>query len=313
MHNRLFLLRRQVNSQLAGQDQRFLRANAVECLRRLLSDQTEIDRRTKRINIGPGTLSTRRLILLNRGITMFQCDGQSLISVFDIPCTAKINQPHLSILQHQIVRRDVPMDQSRPMQVGQCAEQWLDQRKQLIRRYPTAALCHQICKGRALDILHDNIGGVVCFKKVTNTHNHLLFIHLCHRSGFLQKSGLAALKAGTCRRNAEADQFLGNSGISTDLVHRIIFLDRHLQLQPQVTADVGDTKTAFSQHSSYQVSVHQQGSRAQMVGLWNVIPRSQPAAWTYFSIFYGCHAIRTILRTWLHFCNLLVLSAYASP
>ena len=57
------------------------------------------------------------------------------------------------------------------MEFAQRGEQRPDERKQLIGRYASAALVRKLLQRRALHVLHNEIGGVVLFEKVTRS-NH---------------------------------------------------------------------------------------------------------------------------------------------
>ena len=216
------------------------------------------------------------------------------------PGAAKVDEPHLPVFQHQVIRGDIPVDQAPLMQGGQGPEQGLYHGEELLGGKPAAPLGHQFGEGGALDVFHDDIGGIVGLEEVPHADDDLLLIHLGHGPGFVEEFLLAPLKAFPGRAYAVARQLRGYGGVAAGLVHGIIFLDGHLKLQPQVAADVGDAKTTFPQHPAHQVTVHQHGAGPQMVGGRDIGPGGQAAIGAAGVAGYGRHTIWAIIPLVFH-------------
>ncbi len=289
LEQRLLLLGRNRDAQLAGQQEVVLR-NAVQRLRRGLAGQAIVNGRAQRVDIGPRPLPLL-LVLLQRRVPVLEGDGHGLGTMGRLAGTPKVQQAHPPAFQHEVVRRNVPVDQPRLVHMGQRLEQRLQHDEQLVRRNAAAPLFHQIAEGCPLDVLHDDIGGVVHLEKVPHAHNHLLLVHPRHDLRFAEEFLLASFKAAG-RRADKAGYRQRCGGVAGGAIHRIVFLDRHLELQPQVAPDIGDAKAAFAQHPPHQIPVHQHCARRQMVRRWDVIPRRQLAGGAAFARRHGRHAVR---------------------
>ena len=281
-------------AQLAGQQQVGIPPDPVQGLGRLFPHQAEIDGGAQGIYVRPGALALL-LILLDGGVAVLEGDGQGLVPVLAFPGAAKVDEPHLPVFQHQVIRGDVPVDQAPLVEGGQGPEQGLDHGEQLLGGKPPAPLGNQLGEGGALDVFHDDIGGIVGLKEIPHADDDLLLIHFGHGPGFVEELLLAPLKAFPGGAYAIAHQLRGDGGIAAGLIHGIVFLDGHLELQPQIAADVGNAKPAFPQHPAHHVTIHQHSAGPQVVGGRDIGPCGQAAAGAASFLCNGRHTIGTVI------------------
>ena len=189
----LLLAGQQGHPQLAGQQQA-VGGNSVQGLGRGLSGEAKVDGGAQGVDVGPGPLALG-LVLLHRGVALLEGDSEGLGAPGGLPGTAEVQQTDLAVLQHQIVRGDIPVDEPIFMHHAQRPEQGLQQGKELLGGDAASPLLHQIVEVGALDVLHDDIGGVVGLEIVPNSYDGLLLVHAGHGPGLAQEFLLAPLKA----------------------------------------------------------------------------------------------------------------------
>ena len=183
------------------------------------------------------------------------------------------------------------MDQAVFVHQGQIPKKRLQQGEQLPGR-DAAPLFDQVAEGGAIDVLHDDVGGVILLKEIPHTDNGLLLVHFGHGPGLYQILFLPPLKALGGGPHKAGDR-QGNRGIPGGPVHRVILLDGHFQLQTQVVADVGDAKPALAQGAPHQVAAQQHRSRREMVGRGHIVPCGEAALGAALPWDYPGHTIGT--------------------
>ena len=169
-----------------------------------------------------------------------------------ILCCAKVQQLNAAVpLDHDIIRADVPVDDPLPVDLAKVLHHRAEQG--IARRVGHGTFPPQTClQGLALHIVHDDIGSLVCQKRLPHTHHGRDILHPCHLARFFQEIILCILTA--------AVEFIAAAPVKLTFTFpahggtgRIIFLDRHPALQREVKANIRDAKTAAPQHVAHKI------------------------------------------------------------
>ena len=264
----------QIHAQAAGQDYLVVH-QPVECLRRRLAGHAVVYRRRQAIDVRPRALALV-LILLDRRVTVLERDGHGLSALGRFARAAEVQQSDAAALEHQVVGAYVPVYQPRLVHRAQRRKQRLYHVQQLARRYAAAALGDKLLEGRAVHVLHDDIGRVVQLEEIAHADYLRLLIHARHRPGLVEEAAFALLIAA--RRSRIAADRQRDLRMPCDPVRREIFLYCDLKLQPKVTAYVGYAEAALAKHAAYEIAVHQHRPRRDMVRQRRVASRCEPAA-----------------------------------
>ena len=260
---RFLLLLGERNAQAARKNQLIVQ-QAIERLRRRFAREAIIERGAQRVDIRPRALALV-LVLLNGRKAVLECDGHRLAAERRLARAAKIEQPHTAPLEHQVVGTDVAVNQAGRMHGSQRREQRLHQREQLLRLNAAAALGHKLLEGGAVHIFHHDVSRVVRLKKVPHAHNLALFHHFRHGARFPQEALQAVLIA------AGGPRVTGDGkGLFRTARHPVggeILLHGHLELQPEIEADVRDAEAALTQNAANQIPPQQDRPGRQMMGL----------------------------------------------
>ena len=180
---------------------------------------------------------------------------------------AKIQQNQLAVRpHHDVVRADVPVDNAVLMDFCQCLHDGGHEFDAAVKVHG-AVLLQFFQEGLALDEVHDDVGRFVLDENRFHPHDAGNAPKLCHFPGFLQETVEAFLSAGFSHHGAAPHH--GGVTVPADHAgaHGIVFLDGNLLLQQQVKANVGDAKTALTQHFAHEVLSLQNRSRFQGEGL----------------------------------------------
>ena len=180
---------------------------------------------------------------------------------------AQIQQNQLAVRpHHDVVRADVPVDNAVLMDFCQCLHDGGHEFDAAVKVHG-AVLLQFFQEGLALDEVHDDVGCFVLDENRFHPHDAGNAPKLCHFPGFLQETVEAFLSAGFSHHGAAPHH--GGVPLPADHTgaHGIVFLDSDLLLQQQVKADVGDAKTALTQHFAHEVLSLQNRSRFQGEGL----------------------------------------------
>ena len=163
-----------------------------------------------------------------------------------LPRRAKIQQDQFVVAgQVQVAGFDVPVHESGLVDLPQAVEHGQQQRD----RPPPG---QRLTLGRfqmprqvfAFVVVHHQIGGVVQLKEVQHPHQ-MGMAQLSHRPRFLQKGAPPVMEQVAMLRRVEHHRLA--VGRAPDQIARVVFLDRHLHLQGQVEAAIGDPEPALAQ------------------------------------------------------------------
>ena len=259
---RFLLLLGERHAQAARENQ-FIVQQTIKRLRRRFARETIIKRGAQRIDVRPRALALV-LVLLNGCKAVFERDGHRFAAERRLAGTAKIEQPHAASLKHQVVGTDVAVNQAGRVHGGQRRKERLDQREKLLRLNAAAALGHKLFEGGAVHIFHHDVSRVVRLKEVPHAHNLALLHHLRHGARFPQKALQAVFIAAGGPRVAG-----DGKGLLRTARHPVggeIFLHGHLELQPEIEADVRDAEAAFAQNAADEVPPQQDRPGRQMMG-----------------------------------------------
>ena len=100
--------------------------------------------------------------------------GQILFSVFafHIPHRTEVQQLHASIGEdHDVVGTDIPVDDTRLVHCDHGIHDGVQDLQGLLNAQAAAMHIHVAPKVNTLQILHNDVGGIVLQEKVTNVHN----------------------------------------------------------------------------------------------------------------------------------------------
>ena len=255
------LLRGDADAELAGRDELVL-DHAVQRLRRHLAGQAVVDGGREGVDVRPGSL-TLALILLDRRIAVLEGDGHGLVAGQGLPRAAEVQQAHRAVLEHEVIRADVAVDEALFVHGAQRAKERFDQAQQLLGLDAAALLAHQLLEGGAVQVFHDDVGGVVLLKEVADADDLGRLVHLGHGPGLGEEAEPALFEAPLhAGIGAHAEALLRPAGNER---RGVILLDGDPKLQPQVAADVRDAESPFAQDAADQVAVHQRRLRRQVV------------------------------------------------
>ena len=156
------------------------------------------------------------------------------------------------------------MDEPGLVHGAECGEQRLYQREKLRGRYPASSPGGEVYEVRPLDVLHDYIRRVVGLKVVAHHHYLRLLFHARHCPGLAEEAAQPLLIAGIAPAHAGVHVHR-RGGVPSRAVGGEVFLYRDLHLKAQIAANIGYAEAALSECAANQVSVHQHGSRRQVV------------------------------------------------
>ena len=289
---RPLLLLGDVHPQLPGRDQLVL-AHPVDGLGRRLAGEAEIDGGAEGIDIRPGALPPV-LILLNGRIAVLEGDGHGGVAAGGLPGAAEVQKAHRALLQHEIIRADIPMDESQRVHGAQGAKERLENGEELLRRDAAAALIHPGFEVRAVHVLHDDVRRFVLFKKVPDADDLRALVHLGHGARLVEEPRLPLLEAlghfsGKLR---DAVGCLCHSG---HLIRGEEFLNSHPQLQAKIIANIGDAEAALPQDAPHQIPSQENGAGQQMMGQGRIGALGEPAHRAGLSRLHRAHAIGTVV------------------
>ena len=224
------------------------------------------------VNVRPRTDLSALAVLLNGaesvlGHHLGGLDAAVISLNVQILRRAQIQQNQLAVRpHHDVVRADVPVDNAVLMDFCQCLHDGGHEFDAAVKVHG-AVLLQFFQEGFALDEVHDDVGRFVLDENRFHPHDAGNAPKLCHFPGFLQETVKAFLSAGFSHHGAAPHY--GGVTVPADHAgaHGIVFLDGNLLLQQQVKADVGDAKTALTQHFAHEVLSLQNRSRFQGEGL----------------------------------------------
>ena len=224
------------------------------------------------VNVRPRTDLSALAVLLNGaesvlGHHLGGLDAAVISLNVQILRRAQIQQNQLAVRpHHDVVRADVPVDNAVLMDLRQRLHDRGHEFDAAVKVHG-AVLLQFFQEGLALDEVHDDVGRFVLDENRFHPHDAGNAPKLCHFPGFLQETVEAFLSAGFSHHGAAPHH--GGVSLPADHTgaHGIVFLDGDLLLQQQVKADVGDAKTALTQHFAHEVLSLQNRSRFQGEGL----------------------------------------------
>ena len=293
---RALLLFRQVHAQAARADEVVVQ-QAVERLRRRFAREAVVDGGRKAVDIRPGALALV-LVLLDGRVAVLERDGHGLVALGRFARAAEVQQPHGPALQHQVVGADVAVDEPRGVHRAERGKERLDHVQQLAGGDAPAALRHEFLECRAVNVLHDDIDGVVGLEKVAHGDDLRLFVHFCHRPRLIEEAP-AALVVVPLRARV-AVHLLRDVRVARDPGGGKIFLDGDLQLQLQVAADVGDAEAALPQHAAHEIALHEHGAGRQVVRHGHIRARGEAAAGAGALLAEAAHAVWAVFIPPVH-------------
>ena len=234
--------------------------------------QTVVSRGTQSVNIRPGTKIAPALVLLDGSKAVLQDGIRGLGQHFlqfrrtHFPNRAEVQQLRCSVgLDHNIVGRNVPVDQTFFVDFFQNLHHRPQNRKQFRRNKRTAQIPDVMLQIHALDIFHDDVGSVILFEEIVNIHDAGNTPQPCQCTGFPQEPVAAAAVKVADGIAAENRQrlagFPGNEAVG------IIFLDGHRNVQIAVPAHVSNAETALTQFFTHHVLSLQHGADGQLMGI----------------------------------------------
>ena len=242
----------------------------VRGLDRHFSGQAVVNSRAEGIFIGPGAKASPGIVLLDRCEAVLQDGfrglGQRRIhtGILDGADSAKIQELRSRlIIEHDIIRADVPMDQSGLMDDRQGMEYRLQQMKGLFQGQGPS-LEHEMLHISSHEILHDDIGRIVRLEIITDIHDgadipeSLQGIRLPEESGLAHLEAMLFLLCDALKIQAQR-VISGHDGL------RIEFLHRHRLSQKVIPGLIGDAKAALTQDLPDLVPLLQYGTHGKPV------------------------------------------------
>ena len=178
-------------------------------------------------------------------------------------------------IQHiDIIRRNIPVQKTAFMHSIHRCRQLKDHRDRLALRHGSLFLQIRF-QADAIQILHHNIGCPVTLKAIVDMDDSRNRGKLCQMPGFI--NGLPDTVPKLCFLLAPVySQRLLSRHPGRQIAGQI-FLDRHPPLNQVIPANVGDSKAARAEHPAHNITLVQDISRRQIVGLARLCIRRIPA------------------------------------
>ena len=245
-----------------------------------------IDRGAEGVHIRPGAQAAPTLVLLHGGEAVFQNGlggaGQLpvRVGIIHLPHRAEVHQlGPVPGVEHDVVRGDIPVDQTRLMHQGQGLHNGLQNPQGLVHGDPAAPFADVFGQVDALNVLHDHVRRVVGLEKVKDGHNLRHIPEFGHGLGLPQEplpaGGVARFQVG-----GVAGHGAGAAVIPVHRAGREEFLDAHPDVQVQVPAQVGDAEASLAQHPAHLVLSRENRAHRKLVG-FIVLPHAPAAARAY--------------------------------
>ena len=256
-----------------------------------------IHRGAQGVHICPRALAMPGILLLRRKpVLQHRRHG---VPALDVPGTAEVHQLDLAAFQdHQIIRTDVPVDDSRRVHGLHAPQHRLQHLQQPLGRNP-ALLGRQFLQRTALQELHHDVGRIVLREIVQHLHDFRDLIQPGHGAGLL-KELIPSLLIQILIGLGVAGDVQRHGGLTLDEGGGEIFLDGHPPLQIGVHPQVCDSKAALSQSAAHRIPPVEQAPRREMVAGRLVRIGSFPAAGAGPLRRRGMHTIGTIGFHFIH-------------
>ena len=226
------------------------------------------------IDIGPGAQLALVLILLEGGEAVLD-HGLGGVAVAAVPGGTEVQEPGPAVGEdHDIVRADVPVDDVRLMDILQGLHDGLQQLQQLLRLHGAGA-ADPLRQGLAMEVLHDDIGGIVLLEAAADMDHRRLILEFGQGPGFPQEPGLTG---GILLPDLGgiASDIAGHRMVTGDHKAGVVLLDRHRGLQIGIPAQVSDAKAALAQHPAHHILAPEHRAHGELMRLVVLIRR--PAA-----------------------------------
>ena len=238
--------------------------------------QAIVDRGAKGIDIGPGTQIAPALVLLDGGIAMLQDGfggtGQIFrhVRILHFPHGTEVQQLGLAVaLYHDVVRRNVPVDQTRFMDPAEGIHNRAQDGKGLPGRQGTALHLDIALQVRSLHILHGDIGSIVLREIIVDLYDTGDIGQLGHGPGFPHEALPVMLE--DLRVIAGAGHFQRIGIVAGHDAAGVILLNGQRDVQIVIPADVGDAEAALAQDFTHGILAPEAGAYGQLVGIiWDV-------------------------------------------
>ena len=239
---------------------------------RYFSRQAIVECCAQGVYIRPGSQIASAAILLQRSKALLQNSlggfGQILlhISAERIPHRAKIQELDASsLIQHNIVRTDIPVDQPTLVDGFQRIHNGTENGQSLLHCKLSALPGNIMQQIHAADILHDDIRRVVLLKETSETHNLFHIVKFAERFR-LPEEPVLAVGIYRCGSLHTALHPAAAGVIPGDQAAGIVFLDCHRNIQIPVPTHIGDAEPTLAQSFANQVFPIQNCSHRQLMG-----------------------------------------------
>ena len=225
-----------------------------------------IERRAECIDISRRALYAVAVILLLGRIAVLDDHGHALAAVVDsMARSTEIDQPDAAVLQnHDVVRRDVPVNHSAVMDPLQRQHDRRQHGNRFLRRNPSlrrdSRFLFQILAQRdTVEIFHHEIGRFVCGEAVVDVDNAFLILKRGQALCFVQEFFLAKLEifAFFSCKNSQA----ALAGAAGSILAGQIFLDCNLMQQQRVPREISHAEAAMPQCAANDVALFQDCAR----------------------------------------------------
>ena len=227
--------------------------HAVDRVGRRLPGDGKMQRRRQAVDVGPRSLPGRGE-LLDGGIARREHRGHRLRAPGDGGARgAEVDQRRPALVVEQDVRRlDVAMQEARFMDLLEAIEQWPQQRLEA-RRVERAAFLDPRLQGLPAQQLHDQVGGAVGLEEVVHQHDARHAMQRGERSS-LGDEAIAAPGKVLCR--ARGARHHRGAVLPDGERGRQIFLDGHFASEFGVLCAIGDAEAALPQDRDNAIATY---------------------------------------------------------
>ena len=162
-------------------------AESIRRLRRYLAAKAVVDRRSHGIYIGVWPLLASPQTLLGRRKARLHKHRHAMRIFLHTSCRAEVHQFQTAILHyHDVIGRDIPVNHIQNVHIIDIFQQRTQHFPEFFHSKPLFAF-YQLRQRFSLEILHDDIGCVICPKEIIDIDNGLQVFQRLDRLGFFQE------------------------------------------------------------------------------------------------------------------------------
>ena len=242
----------------------FIQLGPFQGVVRLQTGDTAVDGGAQRVDVGPRPLMAFAAVLLLRGKARLEDHRHAGVAAeVQLSGGSEVHQfDGAALQQHDVVRADIPVNDAHLVDLFQRVHDGPHPFKDIVGR--KAGQSQDGAQVMSVQVLHDDIGGVVGFKKVPDRNHARVICKLRQCPGLAEKFLFSFLDGIHLSLIRDGD-LRGKSHVSAGDPTGVIFLDGYPGIQQQIPANVGNAESTLTQRTPDQISAVQFAAGAKVV------------------------------------------------